>query len=137
MCRNGICVNGDGSFKCICNPGYKLSPDGHFCIGMSIYPLDLKNYFFFTSFIIFRDRSIYVFLCRKMYQKINSVILRHDSRAVYVICKKQQLFFPDVNSHVHRERKRWLACGDFPRNLDQHSNIFLFFQSSSKTNQQS
>lgn len=52
MCRNGICVNGDGSFKCICNPGYKLSPDGHFCIGMFIYLLDLNNYFFFIVVII-------------------------------------------------------------------------------------
>ena len=25
----------DGSFRCICNPGYRLSPDEAFCVGRS------------------------------------------------------------------------------------------------------
>ena len=25
----------DDSFRCICNPGYRLSPDGAFCVGRS------------------------------------------------------------------------------------------------------
>ena len=33
VCRNGQCVNTDGSFRCICNPGYRLAPDGAFCLG--------------------------------------------------------------------------------------------------------
>jgi len=33
MCENGRCLNMDGSFKCVCNPGYKLGPTGKHCIG--------------------------------------------------------------------------------------------------------
>uniref|UniRef100_A0A8C2EZW0 Fibrillin 2b n=1 Tax=Cyprinus carpio TaxID=7962 RepID=A0A8C2EZW0_CYPCA len=32
MCRNGRCVNTDGSFQCICNAGFEISPDGKNCI---------------------------------------------------------------------------------------------------------
>ena len=35
MCTNGMCMNLDGSFKCICNPGYLLAPSGEVCLGMS------------------------------------------------------------------------------------------------------
>ena len=27
ICKNGECVNNDGSFECICEPGYKFNPD--------------------------------------------------------------------------------------------------------------
>lgn len=33
MCGNGKCVNVDGSFKCICDPGYQLGPDRKVCVG--------------------------------------------------------------------------------------------------------
>lgn len=33
MCPNGECVNMDGSYKCICKPGYKQTPDQQICIG--------------------------------------------------------------------------------------------------------
>lgn len=33
MCRNGRCVNTEGSFQCICNAGFELTPDGKNCIG--------------------------------------------------------------------------------------------------------
>lgn len=33
MCEHGQCVNMDGSFKCVCQPGYELSPNGKTCIG--------------------------------------------------------------------------------------------------------
>uniref|UniRef100_A0A7N5ZUD6 Fibrillin 2b n=1 Tax=Anabas testudineus TaxID=64144 RepID=A0A7N5ZUD6_ANATE len=32
MCRNGRCVNTEGSFQCICNAGFELTPDGKNCI---------------------------------------------------------------------------------------------------------
>uniref|UniRef100_A0AAZ3Q2V8 Fibrillin 2b n=1 Tax=Oncorhynchus tshawytscha TaxID=74940 RepID=A0AAZ3Q2V8_ONCTS len=32
MCRNGRCVNTGGSFQCICNAGFELTPDGKNCI---------------------------------------------------------------------------------------------------------
>uniref|UniRef100_A0A670KEG4 Fibrillin 3 n=1 Tax=Podarcis muralis TaxID=64176 RepID=A0A670KEG4_PODMU len=31
MCRNGRCVNTDGSFQCICNAGFEITPDGKNC----------------------------------------------------------------------------------------------------------
>lgn len=33
MCRNGRCVNTEGSFQCICNAGFELTPNGKNCIG--------------------------------------------------------------------------------------------------------
>ena len=36
MCNNGICTNMDGSFKCVCNPGYVLSSSGFSCIGKGL-----------------------------------------------------------------------------------------------------
>ena len=35
MCANGICSNMDGSFKCECNEGYKLSISGLSCIDVN------------------------------------------------------------------------------------------------------
>lgn len=34
MCLNGMCINEDGSFKCICKPGFALAPNGRYCTGM-------------------------------------------------------------------------------------------------------
>lgn len=34
MCLNGMCINEDGSFKCICKPGFVLAPNGRYCTGM-------------------------------------------------------------------------------------------------------
>lgn len=36
LCRNGRCVNTDGSFRCECNPGFQISSDGKSCIGWFI-----------------------------------------------------------------------------------------------------
>ena len=33
MCPNGQCVNMDGAYKCICNRGYKQSPNQMVCTG--------------------------------------------------------------------------------------------------------
>ena len=33
-CRNGRCVNTQGSFRCECNAGFVLSADGSYCTGM-------------------------------------------------------------------------------------------------------
>lgn len=34
MCLNGMCINEDGSFKCICKPGFQLASDGRYCKGL-------------------------------------------------------------------------------------------------------
>ena len=36
LCVNGECINLDGSYRCECNPGFQLSPDGAFCLGKSV-----------------------------------------------------------------------------------------------------
>ena len=33
MCLNGLCINEDGSFKCICKPGFLLMASGRMCVG--------------------------------------------------------------------------------------------------------
>ena len=43
VCLNGRCVNTDGGFRCICNPGYRLSPDGAFCLGKTLNYVTLKG----------------------------------------------------------------------------------------------
>ncbi|UYV63504.1 FBN1 [Cordylochernes scorpioides] len=32
LCKNGFCINTDGSYRCECEDGYVLHPSGHFCI---------------------------------------------------------------------------------------------------------
>ena len=33
-CRNGRCINSEGSFKCECQPGFTLGADGKTCLGI-------------------------------------------------------------------------------------------------------
>lgn len=35
MCANGVCLNEDGSFTCLCKSGFLLAPDGRHCVGES------------------------------------------------------------------------------------------------------
>ena len=37
MCPNGKCVNMDGSYKCICNSGFRQSPNQQICYGLYKY----------------------------------------------------------------------------------------------------
>lgn len=32
-CTNGVCINEDGSFTCLCKSGFLLAPSGHACVG--------------------------------------------------------------------------------------------------------
>lgn len=36
LCRNGQCVNVEGSYQCLCYDGFEQSPDGKSCIGIGI-----------------------------------------------------------------------------------------------------
>lgn len=36
VCRNGQCINGLGSFQCLCHDGYENTPDGKNCAGMCL-----------------------------------------------------------------------------------------------------
>lgn len=44
MCPNGRCVNVDGSYKCVCNRGYRQSPNQQVCLGMYAEMLMQYNY---------------------------------------------------------------------------------------------
>ena len=33
ICKNGVCVNTDGSFRCECELGFTLDETGHSCVG--------------------------------------------------------------------------------------------------------
>lgn len=35
ICKNGFCINTDGSFRCECGPGYRLDASGTNCVGES------------------------------------------------------------------------------------------------------
>lgn len=32
ICENGECINQQGTFQCICPPGFEISPDGTKCV---------------------------------------------------------------------------------------------------------
>ena len=45
ICQNGACENLDGSYRCICNPGYRADQSGKRCLGIyvvAIYVLKLS-----------------------------------------------------------------------------------------------
>ena len=57
ICLNGDCMNTPGSYRCICQRGYELSPDGAFCLGM-IYT-QLKNCWYASDFHLFFFQIIF------------------------------------------------------------------------------
>ena len=46
MCLNGLCINEDGSFKCICKPGYLLDTSGRMCVGVFVREPTHHNHMF-------------------------------------------------------------------------------------------
>lgn len=38
MCANGVCINEDGSFTCLCKSGFLLAPGGRYCVGEALWP---------------------------------------------------------------------------------------------------
>lgn len=48
MCLNGMCINEDGSFKCVCKPGFTLALSGRYCTGVYCCQLLVCNTLFFT-----------------------------------------------------------------------------------------
>ena len=52
MCLNGMCINEDGSFKCICKPGFQLASDGRYCKGLCYETLNHILHLFFPPLYI-------------------------------------------------------------------------------------
>ena len=57
MCPNGRCINMDGSYKCVCKPGYKRSPNQQICYGEFIFIilhsiLKIKNFIKFEALMV-------------------------------------------------------------------------------------
>jgi hypothetical protein len=52
LCKNGKCINTDGSFRCDCLPGYKLDSTGFSCIGNDIIVKEL------LMFLVVRDIKV-------------------------------------------------------------------------------
>lgn len=42
ICLNGMCINEDGSFKCLCKPGFTLASSGRYCTGREITEADME-----------------------------------------------------------------------------------------------
>lgn len=38
LCRNGMCINTLGSYRCVCNKGYKADQTGTQCVGKRLKP---------------------------------------------------------------------------------------------------
>lgn len=52
-CQNGQCFNMDGTYRCACNPGYRLTGDEKTCVGKHSYLLFLdcsSNMFLLWSY---------------------------------------------------------------------------------------
>ena len=45
VCRNGQCINGLGSFQCVCYKGYENTADGKNCVGKSCGKIRMVNIF--------------------------------------------------------------------------------------------
>ena len=43
VCRNGRCINTEGSFRCECNEGFVLTPDGRYCTGKTWASMHARN----------------------------------------------------------------------------------------------
>lgn len=49
LCQNGQCINTLGSYRCICNKGYKLDNSGLYCLGMFLLNVLLFYLFFLKT----------------------------------------------------------------------------------------
>lgn len=48
-----MCINEDGSFKCICKPGFQLASDGRYCKGLCYETLShILHLFFLLSTLL-------------------------------------------------------------------------------------
>lgn len=75
ICLNGLCINDDGSFKCICMPGYLLDTSGRMCIGAVFRLVCLHSSSFFNS-----SFDLNFQLCWKVADSVMLVVLSCESK---------------------------------------------------------
>lgn len=81
LCKNGRCVNTDGSFQCICNAGFELTTDGKNCVG--------KISSSYVSGIGLPILEIVLHSAvAQWWLRIAFCIIRHDLRWTYHLCSE-------------------------------------------------
>lgn len=89
MCLNGMCINEDGSFKCICKPGFALAPNGRYCTGMNDLLVQTESS---------RLLQIWCFqICRSLFEHICAKFLVQKNFLKHPLCFDAQ------------SRKRWIV----------------------------
>lgn len=72
LCKNGLCINTLGSYRCVCNKGYKADKTGTQCVGK------------YSTSLVHREKNIisneiYIFISNFRYKRV-----RVNTKAVQV-----------------------------------------------------
>lgn len=63
LCKNGLCINTLGSYRCVCNKGYKADKSGTQCVGKYSQVLSIVGK-------ILIEWDIYIFISNSRYKRV-------------------------------------------------------------------